>query len=276
MKPLQGLVALVTGCARFNGIGRATARALADAGAAVAVSDISEEGTRNDHEQAIGDAHSASWRGLTSLVDELRQSGVEAHAWIGDVSRSDDAERIVSETIAALGGVDILVNNAAAPHGADRNWSWEVPEAAFDEVMRVNTKGVFLMSTVVVRHLLGRQRPGRIVNIASAAGRAGAARRAPYCASKFAVVGLTQAMAKELAGHAITVNAVCPGLVDTDRQHVGEGSLGPGSTAEGPPSPVGRPGTPLDVARAVLFLADPAASYITGECINVNGGALVS
>jgi NAD(P)-dependent dehydrogenase (short-subunit alcohol dehydrogenase family) len=143
--------------------------------------------------------------------------------------------------------------------------------------MRVNTKGVFLLSTAVVRHLLDRRTPGRIINIASGAGRRGYPQRGAYAASKFAVIGLTQVMALELASHAITVNAVCPGAIGTSRQaHTRPVAAdAPDANPLIPPIPVGRMGRPGDIARAVLFLADPAADYITGECINVNGGVLM-
>lgn len=276
-RPLAGQVALVTGCARVRGLGRAIAASLARAGADVAVSDIEPGGTRNVHE-AGEDEQAAGWKGLPSLVDELTALGVRATAVVGDVGRQADAERMVQEAIANLGRVDVLVNNAAAPHGRDRNWTWLVPEDAFDEVLRINTKGVFLMSSAVTRHLLDRQAPGRIVTIASGSGRRGYPQRAAYSASKFAVVGLTQTMAAELAPHKITVNAVCPGAVATARQQHTKAAPAdaPGADAPIPAIPVGRMGVPDDVARAVRFLADPAADYITGECLNVNGGVLMT
>src|SRR4029079_17728484 len=108
-----------------------------------------------------------------------------------DVSRREDAERMVRQTLDQYGRIDVLINNAGAPQGADRNYLWDVPEAAFDLVMDINVKGNYLMSVAVARHMLARGGPGRIINIASVAGKVGYARMAPYCASKFAVVGLT-------------------------------------------------------------------------------------
>jgi NAD(P)-dependent dehydrogenase (short-subunit alcohol dehydrogenase family) len=275
-RPLEGQVALVTGCGRMNGLGRAIARVLAEAGADVAVSDIEPGGTRNVHEAGEAEA-SAGWQGLPSLVEELVAMGVRAIPVVGDVGRLDDAERMVAQAADDLGQVDVLVNNAAAPHGRDRNWTWLVPEDAFDEVLRVNTKGVFLMSSAVIRRLLDRGVPGRVINIASGSGRRGYPQRAAYCASKFAVVGLTQTMAAELAPHRITVNAVCPGAMATARQtHTKPApEEAPGADAPIPEIPVGRMGVPDDIARAVRFLAEPAADYITGECVNVNGGILM-
>ncbi|HEX3842088.1 MAG TPA: SDR family oxidoreductase [Acidimicrobiales bacterium] len=276
MGTLSGQVALVTGCGRYAGLGRGIARKLAANGADVAVTDLVPGGTRNVHEDGEQDA-AASWLGLPSLVEELEGMGVRSTGLVGDVGEKADAERMVAETIGTLGQVDILVNNAAAPHGADRNWTWNVPEEAFDLVMRVNTKGVFLLSSAVVRHLLDRKAPGRIINIASGSGRRGYPQRGAYSASKFAVVGLTQVMAQELAASGITVNAVCPGAMDTPRQsHTKPAPAdAPGADSPIPTVPVGRLGQPEDIARAVEFLADPAASYITGECLNVNGGVLM-
>ncbi len=182
---------------------------------------------------------------------------------------------MVGEVIEHFGRVDVLVNNAGAPHGPDRDWTWKVPEEAWDDVLRINAKGAFLMSSAVVRHLLERRASGRIINISSGAGRRGYPRRAAYCASKFALIGLTQTMAAELAGDGITVNAVCPGAIDTARgasRQARAAQSGEGEFMPPPPTPVRRLGTADDVARAVLFLAEPAAGFITGASIDVNGG----
>jgi NAD(P)-dependent dehydrogenase (short-subunit alcohol dehydrogenase family) len=265
--PLSGLVAVVTGCARPSGIGRAVALALAGAGADVVVTG-----------RGAGDTPGPSVPqrdALDSLVDEARGLGGRAIAVRGDVADLSDAERMVAEAISTLGQVDILVNNAAAPLGPDRAMSWLVPADAYDAVMRTNARGVFIMSGVVIRHLLARGTQGRIVNIASVAGKVGYPMRSAYCASKFAVVGLTQAMAQELAPHGVTVNVVCPGAIATDRNAAtrrnAQATLDP-SAAAASSSPVGRIGEPGDVARAVLYLADPAADYVTGQSVIVDGG----
>jgi NAD(P)-dependent dehydrogenase (short-subunit alcohol dehydrogenase family) len=200
--------------------------------------------------------------------------GRRAVSLVGDVGIGADARRMVAEAIAALGCVDILVNNAGAPHGADRTWTWDVPDQAWELVLRVNLNGPFLMSSAVARHLLDRGAPGRIVNIASLAGQRGYSQRAAYCASKAALISLTQTMALELAPHGITVNAVCPGPVATARHasRLARQQVEPTSGVAAPVPPVGRVAEPYEIARAVLFLADPEAGSITGECVNVDGG----
>jgi len=181
---------------------------------------------------------------------------------------------MVGATIEHYGRVDILINNAAAPHGRDCNWIWGVPEEAYDTVMRVNAKGVFLMSTAVMRHFLQRGGPGRIINISSDAGKSGAPRRGPYSASKFAIIGLTQVMARELGAHGITVNATCPGMVDTER-HASTSAHPADQTAVLTAALAGvvpRVGAPDDIGNAIAFLASPASAFINGQSIIVDGG----
>jgi NAD(P)-dependent dehydrogenase (short-subunit alcohol dehydrogenase family) len=276
---LEGLVALVTGCGRRTGIGRGIARALAMAGADIAVTDVANDGRRNAGE---GGQRDPDWLGLDSVAAEIEALGRSCLPLIGDVGRKRDADRLVADAARRFGRLDILVNNAAAPHGGDRTWTWEVPEDAFDEVLRVNAKGVFLMSSAFIRHAVERDASwGRIVNIASVAGLRGLPQRAAYTASKFAVVGMTQVMAGELAERGITVNAVCPGAVDSPRHSARTARASEADDASAtlvlPPSPaaVGRLGTPDDIARAVLFLAEPAAGFITGQSLVVDGGGMV-
>ncbi len=276
IKPLDGQVALVTGCARRRGLGAAIALELAAAGADVAVVDISRTGTMNAGEtRAAGDDE-----GLDELVAGIEALDQRGWAGVGDVGNATDVSAMVEGAVTALGQIDILVNNAAAPHGADRALAWEVPEDAFDAVMRTNAKGPFLLSGALVRHLDDRRAAsGRIINIASAAGLRGLPRRAAYCASKFALIGLTQVMAIELAGRGVTVNAICPGMMETARHHARLervlASAPDAASAMPDLPPVSRVGVPADVARAVTFLADPAAGYITGQAIVVDGGFLI-
>lgn len=263
--PLRGKVGLVTGCSRPSGIGWAIALELARAGADVAV-------TARDLPRPDGDP-------LCRLVSEISRIGRAGLAVRGDVGEEADADRMVAEVVEALGHLDVLVNNAAAPHGADRGPTWKVPPEAFDEVMRVNTRGVLLMSGAVVRHLLAQGAPGRIVNIGSGVARRGMPDRAAYSASKVAVMSLTQTMATELGPHGIAVNTVNPGYIQTGRSTPGsweqlqEATRGAGL---GLSVPLDRMGEPADVARVVVFLAGPASDYVTGQAINVDGGLMMS
>jgi 3-oxoacyl-[acyl-carrier protein] reductase len=254
-------------------MGAAIARRLAASGASVAVTDVVPSGTRNFGEDGEKE-RVAGWQGLPSLVNELERSGSKACAVVGDIANSDDVDRMVADVVSQFGKIDILVNNAAKPkaEGEFKN-SWEVPEEAWDEVIRVNLKGCFLMSSAIARHLLERKAPmGRIVNISSIDGRWGAARAAPYSASKFAVIGLTQSMALDLAPYGVTVNAVCPGAIDTSRSLSNPRPQRPDPTLASRMAPVGRVGQADDIARAVMFFVDPEADFITGETIMVTGG----
>ena len=273
---------MINGDGRIYGMGREDAKALDGESATIAVTDLTQTGTRN-HGEVCQYEERTGWQGLTSLVAELEDLGVRAMAVTGDVSKKADADRMVAEVLERFGRIDILHNNAGAPQGRDRNLLWEVPEEWFDLVMAVNVKGTFLMSQAVIRHMLERGGGGCIINTSSVAGKVGSARRGPYNASKFAVIGLTQAMAQELAPYGITVNAVCPGIINTSRaDHGWEG--GPRSLEEMEAAkqarvqeivPTGRIGEPEDIANVVRFLCSPASSYITGQSINVDGGRVM-
>jgi NAD(P)-dependent dehydrogenase (short-subunit alcohol dehydrogenase family) len=274
----DGKIVLVTGCGRVRGMGRAIAVAFARAGADVIATDIAAGGTRNENEEGLEEIR-LGWKGLDSLAGEIQGLGRSVLTLVGDVSRAADAERFVSEALARFGRVDVLVNNAAAPHGADRRLLWEVPEEAWDLVLDVNLKGTFLMSRAVIPHMLAR-RSGRIVNMASVSGKRGTARRGAYTASKFGVIGLTQAMAQELAALGITVNAICPGSVDTSRRE--STSRRERALAERDPStpvlglpPTGRIARPDDIARLALFFASDQCDHITGQAWNVDGGVVM-
>jgi len=274
----DGKIVLVTGCGRVRGMGRAIALAFARAGADVVATDIAAGGTRNENEEGLEEIR-LGWKGLDSLAGEIQGFGRSVLTLVGDVSRAADAERFVAEALARFGRVDVLVNNAAAPHGADRRLLWEVPEEAWDLVLDVNLKGTFLMSRAVIPPMLSR-RAGRIINMASVSGKRGTARRGAYTASKFGVIGLTQAMAQELAALGITVNAICPGSVDTSRRE--STSRRERALAERDPSapvlglpPTGRIARPDDIARLALFFASEQCDHITGQAWNVDGGTVM-
>jgi NAD(P)-dependent dehydrogenase (short-subunit alcohol dehydrogenase family) len=274
----DGKVVLVTGCARARGIGRAISVAFARAGADIVATDIASGGTRNENEEGLEEIR-IGWKGLESLAQEIEKLGRRVLTLVGDVSRAADAERFIKEALARFDHIDVLVNNAAAPHGADRRLLWEVPEEAWDLVLDVNLKGQFLMSKAVIPHMLSRGR-GRIINMASVSGKRGTARRGAYTASKFGVIGLTQAMAQELGSHGITVNAICPGSVDTSRRESTtrrERALGQSDPSIPvltlPPS--GRVARPDDIARLAMFFASEQSDHITGQAWNVDGGAVM-
>jgi NAD(P)-dependent dehydrogenase (short-subunit alcohol dehydrogenase family) len=271
--PHPARVALITGCGKAIGIGNSTAPALAARGVAVVVSDLCPEGVENEFNIA-GDTD-PNWRGLDALVDEILQSGGAASSVLGDVSREDDAERMVAEVLAGYGRLDILVNNAGAPQGADRNEIEDVPVAAWDETMAVNAKGTFLMARAAVP-AMREARWGRIVNVSSKAASRPGAKRATYAASKAAIVGFTRSLALDLAPFGITVNAVCPGPIrtsralSTNRREYGD-DLETGFRERAKAIPIGRFGTPEEIASMIAYLASDEAGFVTGA-IGVDGG----
>lgn len=276
---LEGKVAMVTGCGGEHGLGRAIARRLAADGADLVVTDVEATGVRS-----IPTGTGGGWGGLEAVAVEVRSLGRRALSALADVRAAAQVEAVVRRALDAYGRVDVLVNNAGAPAGADRAPVVELTEEAWDAVLDVNLKGSFLCARAVARTMLERGVRGRIVNMSSQWGKRGGARRAAYCASKFGLIGFTQALALELAPAGITVNAVCPGAADTERlDHLGrrpDGSFDPALRAEriardSAAIPLGRIARPDDVAEVVAFLASDAAEYLTGQAINVAGGAVM-
>jgi NAD(P)-dependent dehydrogenase (short-subunit alcohol dehydrogenase family) len=201
----------------------------------------------------------------------------EALALKMDVTLKADVQAMTAQVLKIHGKIDILVNNA----GTDIKGSiTELAENTWDTLMNINLKGVFLCTQAAVASMIA-QRYGRIVNISSMAGKTGEPLTSPYCATKFGVIGFTQSIALELGKHNITVNAVCPGPVDTDliRQSVAQSAKIKGMAPEDflqeffiNPTPLGRIAQPVDIARAVIFLASDEAEFITGSTLNVSGG----
>ena len=265
---LPGKVALVTGAAR--GIGRGIAAALAAEGVHVALADRAAA-----EDPAIGYrlGQPADLEATAALVTA---QGVRALPLTGDVTRAADARALVERTAAELGGLDILVNNAGVLAGGPFE---QLTETQFDRMMAVNVKGVVLMIQAALPHLRARQ-GGSIVNIASIAGKTGRALTAGYAASKFAVVGLTQALSQELGPAQIRVNAVCPGFLRTSMWVEGVAPVRAASL--GVPvaeafdanvrlsTPLGREQTPEDIGQAVVYLC--RAGNVTGVALNVAGG----
>ena len=266
--------ALVTGCGKRDGMGRAIARTLAASGVAVVVADVRPTGVRNLRQERL-DVRDG-WRGLDDLVEEIAGDGGTASSVSGDIGEEADAQAMVEEAVRRHGRLDILVNNAAAPQGVDRRDIEEVPVEAWDQVLRVNVRGTYLMSRFAVPIMRGR-RWGRIVNIASMAGMIGAPFSTAYSASKAAVIGFTRALSMDVAPWGITVNAVCPGLVATSRAILSDDpdlDVEAELTRRAYRTPVGRVGLPEDVAASVAYLASEASGYVTGQTLVVDGGGM--
>ena len=246
-KSLAGRIAIVTGGSR--GIGLAIARSLADAGASVVVS--GRDAAR-----------------LDAAVKELEALGAPALAVAADAARREDVDRLVEATRERFGRVDVAVNNA----GITRDQLLvRMKDDDWDQVLDTNLRGVFLMTRAVGRVMM-RQRSGRIINIASTAGAMGNPGQVNYSAAKAGVIGLTKAAARELAHWNILVNAVAPGLIETDMA-----AAIPAEAREAmlQQVPLKRIGQGREVAEVVRFLAGDGASYITGQTIHVNGGLYV-
>jgi len=243
----EGRNALVTGAQQ--GIGRATALRFAREGANVALN-------------YLDDAQAAE-----VAAKEIRDAGRRCVVVQGDVSRTADVERMVATAERELGGVDVLVNNAGVfPRAA----FLELTEKQWDLVHGVNLKGAFLCAQAVARRLVARRASGAIVNLASSAAYRSSPRGVHYVASKAGVVGLTRAMALELASHGIRVNAIAPGLTDTAQPRDGNSEAEIQEMAR--QVPLGRMGQPEDVAGIAVFLASEEARHLTGQVVHVNGG----
>ncbi len=276
MPSLSGKVALVTGCSGERGIGRAIACRLAVDGADLV---LTSSGVR----LAINKPTSG-WGGLEAVAAEVRDTGQRALTVSLDVRSAGQIADAMDHTLKEFGRLDILVNNAAAPAGADRVPVVQLSEEAWDIVLDVNLKGAFLCAKAAANAMLGQKIRGRIINIGSDNSKVGQAKLAAYCASKFGLVGFTQALAIELAPAGITVNTICPGPVDTERvDHLGrreDGTYDETRRAErikqlAAAVPLGRLATPKDVADLTAFLASDDAEYITGQAINLVGGLIM-
>ena len=278
MYNLNGKVALVTGAGGKNGIGRAIATRLAKEGADIAVNDLIE------HPYAADDNE---WRGLPDVVSEIEAIGRRVISVVADVSDAEQVSKMVDRTVTHFGKIDILVNNAGTKAGKDRVPVVDLAEEDWDRVQNVNVKGVFLCCQAVARHLIKQGTGGKIINLSSITGKQGSASYAAYCASKFAVIGLTQSLAHELAPYEVNVNAICPSLVDTERvAHLAAAMMPDNLSAEEQRTefarrsesivPLGRLAKGADVANMAAFLASEESSYMTGLSITLSGGLVMS
>jgi NAD(P)-dependent dehydrogenase (short-subunit alcohol dehydrogenase family) len=214
----------------------------------------------------------------------VREIGQRALTALLDVRAASQIDSVISQALRSFGRLDILVNNAAAPPGDDRVPAVQLSEEAWDTVLDINLKGSFLCAKAAANVMLRQKVRGRIINIGSGNSKIGQPNLAAYCASKFGLLGFTQALAMELAPAGITVNIICPGAMDTERlDYFGrreDGSYDPNQRAErirrlGAEVPLGRLATPEDVAEVAAFLASDQAEYITGQAINVAGGTIM-
>ena len=244
---LSGKIALVTGASQ--GIGRTCALKLAAHGATVVAAARSQEK-------------------LDEVVKEITAAGGKASAFALDVANEDQIKTVFKDAITQLGKIDILVNNAGITKDT---LIMRMKRADWDAVINTNLTSAYLCTQQVISSML-KQRWGRIINITSVFGQTGQAGQANYASSKAGLIGLTMALAREVASRNITCNAVAPGFIETSMTSVLSDELKQTALKM---IPLGRVGTPDDVANAVAFLASEHASYITGHVLNVNGGMLM-
>jgi acetoin reductase-like protein len=255
----EGKVAIITGAA--SGMGRAMALAFAAEGATVVVADLNEDGAR-------------------AVVGEIEAKGGEGLATKLDVSNAAESKAVVDDVVSRYGRLDILVNNAGV--GLIKE-VWTTTPEEWDRIFAVNVRGLFFMAQAAAEPMRS-QRSGRIINLASIAGRRGEALVAAYCASKAAVININQSLALALAPYGVNVNAMAPGVVDTpywkevDKQFGAITGKAEGETFRDVAAqiPLGRTSVPDDVVPLALFLAGPGADYITAQTYNVEGGMVMS
>ncbi len=269
MGELDGKVAIVTGAGRMRGIGRASAVSLAKLGADVVVT-----GTGRDPSRYPEDEKAAGWKDIESAAAQVRELGRRSLPLVVDVSDADHVNEMVDTTVKELGRVDILINNAAYARGPDRVPILELDDGVFQRVIDIKIGGTYLCSKAVVGQLVKQGEGGKIVNIASVAGKVGAEETLAYNAGNFAQVGMTQSMAAELGKYDINVNCVCPGWVDTSR--IDGLKVGDWVEQTEKSTPIGRLGTDDEVGDFIAYLCTRAASWIHGQSINMDGGAFMA
>jgi 3-oxoacyl-[acyl-carrier protein] reductase/meso-butanediol dehydrogenase/(S,S)-butanediol dehydrogenase/diacetyl reductase len=279
MGNLDGKVALVTGAARYRGLGRAIALRLAADGADVIVTGRpAAQSSVTESERAM------DWRGVHSLAAEIEALGRRALGLEFDVTDPAAVEAAVAAALAKMQHIDILVNNAGVPSGAGAAPLLDMDDAMWNDTVAVNLTGVYLVTKWVGRAMRERDQGGSIINISSTAGRRGLPDYGAYCATKFGVVGMTQQLATELARHNIRVNCVAPGSHPTDMM---DGTIGRTANRVGANTDqitaairsaalLRRQGRPEELAASVAFLASEESAFITGQTLNVDGGAHMS
>lgn len=275
MYELTGKIALVTGTAGKHGFGRAIANRLAKEGADVVVVDKFSVPPRDEDLEE-------GWGGLDTVVEEIQALDRQALSITCDITQSEEVAEMVRKVLAKFGHIDILVNNAGVHIFGDSDEAWQ-------KNISVNLTGTYFCSRAVAREMIKGNKGGKIINIASVQGKQGSGQGdVGYSASKFGVVGTTQSLALELAPYGINVNAVCPGLAATDigSSHFKSQAQSTGISVQEikdrlfkgriAATPLGRLTTVEDIANVVAFLASKESDFITGQSINVNGGALTA
>ena len=277
MYDLSGKVAIVTGAGAELGIGRAVATRLSREGADVVVSDIVERPFPE---------LSSEWGGLPAVVSEIEAHGQKGLSLLANVTNADSVQQMVDKTLSAFGRIDILVNNAGSSPGRDRVPIVDLEEIVWDRIQEINAKGTFLCCRAVARVMIDQGQRGKIINMSSVSGKKGHDRFGAYCASKFAVIGLTQVLALELGKYRINVNAICPGHVETNRMdHMASALVADDQTEEAfteewnknvlANTPLKQIGKAEDIAKMAAYLASAESDYLTGLAISVTGGAFM-
>ena len=274
MTDLSGKVAIVTGAGRYRGIGRDTALALARAGADVAVT-----GTGRSPETFPEDEKAMGWRDIESVADEIRAMGRRAATIVADLSDGEQARGIVDKTVDELGSVDILVNNAAFAMAGDRVPVIDLDDDLWHRVIDIKIHGSYYASKAAAQAMIRQGTGGSIVMVSSIAGKIQPRNFAAYVVANMGLQGLTGSLSKELGEHQINVNCVCPGVIDTSRWDNKRDNT-PGGRDEWERLetniPMGRTGTGVDVANMIVFLCSDEGHWVSGQCINIDGGQVSS
>ena len=278
MYNLAGKVAIITGAGGKKGFGRAIALRLAENGADIVVIDKQQKPDR------VEDSGS-EWKGIDSVADEIQQKGRRAYATICDITNSKEVDWLVKDVVSRFSKIGILVNNAGIKISQN---VLDITDKMWDLHLAVNLTGMFYCSRAVAREMATAGQGGNIINIGSMWSKVGSRYDVPYCVSKFGVIGLTQSMALQLAEYNIRVNAICPALADTgiNSKTFGNRAQKDGISWEEAREtmysraiqniPLKRLGTSGDVASLAAFLASDESDFITGQSINVNGGAFTA
>ncbi len=268
MDKLNGQVAIVTGAGRMRGIGRAAALALAREDASVVVA-----GTGRNPDTFPDDEREAGWRDVDSVAEEIAEMGRESLALVADVTRSDQVQAMVDQTVKHFGRVDILVNNASAPRMAAWAQLEDLSEDAWRGVLDIKVTGAFLCTQAVVREFLKQGGGGSVVNVISVEARIARSADVAYAVASGALYTFTGKAGRALAHHGIRVNAVSPGTTDTARNDALYGFPRSQEWHDRLQTiPLGRAGTPEEIGNVIAWLCTRDAEFIVGQCIDMDGG----